>query len=257
MAEVNRPDRRWIRDDKRMEEIRRFISTAQQPFFLNVHMMVTHGERFRPSKRIYSTEKDYPTSWNIDGYDDAIIDFDRHVEETYKLLKEHDLLKSTILVISSDHGFQHGVLARLPMLFRLPGLEKTGAIGGNTQRLDIAPTLLDAIGLTPEDWMEGWSMLGSDLDEKPVQAIFASGSRGEKSTDGNFWSVSTPKPPWYSLGKLFLIYCDQGFTLRMDNMDISADKISGSTMKCKGNLSPEEARQVMLSHLEEKGYSWE
>ncbi|RKX65396.1 MAG: hypothetical protein DRP42_04810, partial [Tenericutes bacterium] len=57
MAEVNIPDRRWVRDPKRMEEIRRFIDIAPQPFFLNVHMMGTHGIRFRPTKRIYSSEE--------------------------------------------------------------------------------------------------------------------------------------------------------------------------------------------------------
>jgi arylsulfatase A-like enzyme len=257
MAAVNRPDRRWIRDNKRMEEIHQFIGATAQPFFLNVHMMVTHGERFRPSKRVYSSEADYPTSWNIDGYDDAIVDFDRHVQEIYQLLRENDLLENTLLVISSDHGFKHSAIDRIPMMLRLPGGEITGAIGGNTQRLDIAPTLLDAVGIEPADWMEGRSMLEPAAIEAWNRTIFVSGSRGEKSSDGNFWSVSTPKPPWYSLGKLFLIYCDQGFTLLMDSMDIAASEISGSTMVCENKLSPDEARHMMLSHLKEKGYSWE
>ncbi|MBD3854355.1 MAG: sulfatase-like hydrolase/transferase, partial [Acidobacteria bacterium] len=159
MAAVNAPDLRWIRDPARMEEIRRFIDTAQQPFFLNVHMMDTHGERFRPTRRIYSTEEDYPTLWSVDGYDDTIIDFDRRVGEIYDFLNQRNILESTILIISSDHGFNHNALGRLPMMLRLPGQEKTGVIGGNSQRLDIAPTLLDAIGIKPPDWMEGHSML--------------------------------------------------------------------------------------------------
>ena len=257
MAEVNIPDRRWVRDPKRMEEIRRFIDIAPQPFFLNVHMMGTHGIRFRPTKRIYSSEDDYPHIWSEDGYDDAIIDFDHQVAETYKLLRDRDLLESTILIISSDHGFKHNALDRLPMMLRLPGQKKTGAIGGNTQRLDIAPTLLDAIGIKPRGWMEGRSMLGSNFSETLYQPIFASGSSGEKSADGAFWSVITPKPPWYSLGRLFLIYCDQGFVLELDTKDISGTRISGSTMVCEDRLSLVEARQMMLAHLREKKYSWE
>lgn len=257
MAEVNRPDRRWIRDDGRMEEIRRFIGAVQQPFFLNVHMMGTHGERFRPTQRIYSSEEDYETLWSEDGYDDAIMDFDRNVEETYKLLRDMDLLESTILIISSDHGFKHGALDRLPMMLRLPERKKTGTIGGNTQRLDIAPTLLDAIGIKPEDWMEGKSMLGLDLTETLYRPVFACGSRGGKSADGAFWSVSSPEPPWYSLGRLFLIYCNQGFVLRLDTMEISTGEIAGSTAVCADQLSLEEARQMMVAHLKARNYSWE
>jgi len=257
MAAVNAPDRRWIRDNDRMAEIQRLIDTAQQPFFLNVHMMGTHGERFKPTRRVYSTEEDYPNLWSIDGYDDAIIDFDRRVGEVYEFLKNRDLLESTILVVSSDHGFIHSALDRLPMMLRLPGQERSGVIHGNTQRLDIAPTLLDAIGIIPPEWMEGRSMLDAEYRESGSQHIFASGSRGGKSADGAFWSVSLPEAPWYSLGRLYLIHCDQGFELQLETMDVSPTRIGGSTMNCGDQMTREEARRIMLSHLEEKGYVWD
>lgn len=256
MAAVNAPDLRWIRDPARMEEIRRLIDTAQQPFFLNVHMMATHGERFRPTKRIYSTEEDYPNLWSVDGYDDAIIDFDRRVGEIYDFLKQHNILESTILIVSSDHGFVHSALDRLPMMLRLPGQEKAGVIGGNTQRLDIAPTLLDAMGIEPPDWMEGHTMLDAKYNQAGSEFIFASGSRGGKSAEGAFWSVSLPVAPWFSLGRQLLIHCDQGFVLNLESMEISQGKIDGSTMDCKDTISTEEAHQILLSHLEEKGYTW-
>ena len=256
MAAVNAPDLRWIRDPIRMEEIRSFIDTAQQPFFLNVHMMGTHGERFRPTKRIYSTEEDYPTLWSVDGYDDAIIDFDRRVGEIYDFLKQRNILESTILIVSSDHGFIHSALDRLPMILRLPDQEKAGVIGGNTQRLDIAPTLLDAIGIQQPDWMEGNTMLDSKYNQAGSEFIFSSGSRSEKSADGAFWSTSLPVAPWFSLGEQFLIHCDQGFTLKLEGMEISEGKIDGSTMDCKNRMSAEDARRILLSHLEKKGYAW-
>jgi hypothetical protein len=34
-------------------------------------MMGTHGEWFKPTQRVYSTEVDYLTPWHIGGYDEA------------------------------------------------------------------------------------------------------------------------------------------------------------------------------------------
>lgn len=254
MAVVNTPDKRFIRDDARMEEIHRFISESRQPFFLHVHMMGTHGTRFRPRERIYSTEESYPLDWVEDGYDDAIIDFDRYVKETYTLLKDSGMLDSTIFVISSDHGFKHDPLHRVPMMLRLPGRSVVGTIGGNTQRLDLAPTLLDAMGIEAPVWMEGQSMLSTDAGELSTRPTFASGSAGAKSVDGNFWSVSNPQPPWYSLGRLSMVHCSQGFVLRLDSMELQVTSIDGSTLHCDDKLSVEDARSLMLAHLKERGY---
>jgi len=256
LAEVNQPDLRWIRDEDRMAEIQRLVSTAPRPFFINVLTMGTHGERFRPTQRVYSTEDDYENLWSVDGYDDSIMDFDRDVEEVYGLLRELGLLESTIILISSDHGFIHNALDRVPMMLRLPGMALTGRLGGNTQRLDIAPTLLDFLGIRPRDWMEGSSMLRMNPAETARRYVFASGSNSEKSAEGNFWSVRNPHPPWYSLGKLTLVHCDQGYILQLDTLEVTAGPIAGSTAPCEDRLSPAQARDIMLGQLKEKGYSW-
>ncbi len=254
MAAVNKPDKRFIRDNARMADIHRFVEESQQPFFLHVHMMGTHGTRFKPRKRIYSTEESYPRDWVIDGYDDATIDFDLYVKETYELLKDSGLLESTIFIISSDHGYKHQPLHRVPMIMRMPGKTHTGFIGGNTQRLDIAPTLLEVIGAEVPDWMEGQSMLSLDADEFSKRPIFASGSSGEKSADGNDWSVSNPQAPWYTLGRLYLVMCNQGFSLQTDDMVLSETEIEGSTLNCSDKVSPDVAKQMMLAHLKARGY---
>ena len=254
LAEVNRPDLRWVQDDERLEEIRRLVSEAPQPFFIHVLTMGTHGERFKPSRRVYSTEDDYETPWHVDGYDDAIMDFDRFVEDIYGFLRERDLLESTVLIVSSDHGFVHNALERVPMMMRLPGRARAGVIGGNTQRLDIAPTLLQILGIPAPDWMEGESMLAIDSAAARVRPIFASGSHGDKVVDGNFWSVRNPQPPWYSMGRISLIHCDQAFLLWLASMKMEARTVPGSTAGCDEHLTPEQARAILLGHLKEKGY---
>lgn len=255
LAEVNRPDLRWIRDPDRMKELERVIREAPSPFFIHVHMMGTHGERFKPTIRVYSTEEDYHTLWSIDGYDDAIMDFDRNVEATYQLLDELEILDSTLLIVTSDHGFSHRAVERLPMLMRLPGKTHSGMLGGNTERLDIAPTILHVLGLPKQEWMEGASMLTDGSGSPASRDIFATGSRSEKTADGNFWSVSKVEPPWYSLGRLFLIHCDQGFTLNVDTLEVVEQEVVGSNAHCDERISPEEARARLYRHLEEKAYT--
>jgi len=257
LAAVNQPDSRWIRDPKRMQEIQRAIENAKRPFFLNVHLMGTHGTTFKPRKRVYSNEADQPKQWSIDGYDDAIIDFDRYVKETYALLDNAGLLDSTILIVSSDHGFKHNALDRLPMLLRLPGAEPSGSIHGNTQRLDIAPTILDVLGVQAPGWMEGESMLNSGTMKYGDRYIFAAGSSSDKAPVGNFWSITHSIAPWYSLGRLFLVYCNQGFILDITTMQVESTLISGSTMNCEKPLGVEQAKQIMFTHLREKGYAWD
>ena len=254
LAEVNKPDKRFIRDPARMTEIQRFISESHQPFFLHVHMMGTHGTRFKPRKRIYSTEESYPLDWVDGGYDDAIIDFDLYVQETYELLQESGMLDSTVFIISSDHGYKHDPLQRVPMMLRMPGMTNTGTIAGNSQRLDIAPTLLELIGSEAPAWMEGHSMLASDTGESDNRPIFATGARSSKSAEGIFWSVSSPQAPWYSLGSLFLVKCNQGFKLLLEDMDLHEKEIEGSSLSCPDKISPEDARQLMLAHLQKRGY---
>jgi hypothetical protein len=68
--------------------------------------------------------------------------------------------------------------------------------------------------------------------------------------------VTNPVPPWYSLGRLFLVHCDQGFILHLDSMQIEAGHVRGSSATCEKQLSPDQAREMLLAHLKEKGYSW-
>ena len=66
--------------------------------------------------------------------------------------------------------------------------------------------------------------------------------------------MRNPEPPWYSLGRISLIHCDQAFLLWLESMKIEAAAVPGSTAGCEERLSPEQARQVLMGHLKEKGY---
>jgi hypothetical protein len=253
---VDAPDKRWVRDHHRLAEIRRVANEAPRPFFLHVHTMGTHGKTFKPTERVWSSEADRDEVWSVDGYDDAILDFDRMLAEVYGLLREQSLLDETILMVSSDHGFRHSATQRLPLLLRVPEASMNGRLGGNTQRLDIAPTLLDLLDLPVPGWMEGHSLVDPEFNGRG-RFIFATGTATDRSLDGRFWTVSSPQPPWYTLGRLVLVHCDRAFMLELDGMALAEFPVRGSTATCDERLSADAAEAAMKQHLREKGYAWE
>lgn len=255
LAAVDNPEKRHIRDRDRMAGIRRFVAENRRPFFLHVHMMGTHGSRFRPSRYVFSTAQNSHKNWSPDAYDDSILDFDHYVEETYELLKSSGLLDTTIFVITSDHGFHHHVLERVPLMLRLPGPGRTGRVNGNTQQIDIAPTLLEAIGVDAPGWMQGTSLLSASDETLGARSIFAGSHRLAEPVDRGSRPRSNQSPPWYSLGRLYLIKCDQAFILKTRDLVVHEMKdFEGSALGCRQHLTVARARQIMFARLAKDGY---
>ena len=59
------------------------------------------------------------------------------------------------------------------------------------------------------------------------------------------------------MGSIYLVHCDQGFFLKLKDMNVAGGRIAGSTHSCEKKLTTEEARSIMLDHLRQKGYQWE
>ena len=130
-----------------------------------------------------------------DHYDDAILQYDRYIEEVVALLKKEGLYENTLLVINSDHGFRWGVSSSLPLVFRFPDGEYQGVRKYNTQRIDIPHTVLGFLGIPIPDWMEGESLLDEGRnDMKPIYVV-----NRAQSSDVNGWrQIASPKPPFYT-----------------------------------------------------------
>ena len=95
---------------------------------------------------------------------------DRSVANILGALDECGLADDTIVVFTSDHGEQlgdHGILGktvmyeesvRVPLLLRAPMLGgEPGSIGGNISHIDLVPTLLDLLGVSAPDHLQGTS----------------------------------------------------------------------------------------------------
>ena len=221
----------WESDTTRMAALFRELDRAPRPFFAHVHLLDTHGPYFRFGEQRFSSG-DQVEKWDLDFLDDAILTYDRYVKEVVGYLEGREELDRTVLVINSDHGVQWGTTERLPLLIRFPGGEHSGRIAPNTQRIDIAPTLLAYLGLPPPEWMEGQPLIGTELD--PLRTIYAS-----------TWPRSA------SYMTLTLLQCQRWLRLEPDSGRILQGSIDGHTAPCPTErlLSAAEARRRMVGRL--------
>ena len=110
---------------------------------------------------------------------------DTHVGAILDELRRTSQWDDTIVVFTSDHGDMmgaHRLLAkctmyqevlRVPLLLRIPGLAEGGRFAQPVSQVDLAPTLLEAMGQTPPGHLAGYSWLPalrgeSELAEKDV-----------------------------------------------------------------------------------------
>ncbi len=99
-----------------------------------------------------------------------ITQLDEQVGAILSALESNDMLDNTLILFTSDHGENlgdHDIMykwvmteqtVRIPMLFRLPGSERSGTVdSGLFSHIDIGPTLLTALGLNAPDRLDGRS----------------------------------------------------------------------------------------------------
>jgi arylsulfatase A-like enzyme/GT2 family glycosyltransferase len=108
----------------------------------------------------------------LDLYDGCVRNFDDEVARTLDHLDQCGLTDNTIVVIYSDHGmdfFERGTWgqgnsvvvddsSRIPMIIADPRLPKGSTISHTVRSIDLAPTLLDMVGLPIPKEMQGVSL---------------------------------------------------------------------------------------------------
>jgi arylsulfatase A-like enzyme len=90
---------------------------------------------------------------------------DSHIGRILKALIDSELNEETFILVTSDHGgrpgaFDHGEQSdsnlNIPLIVNGPGIKKNYMISkSNPHNLDVAPTLLYAIGLQPHPLWRG------------------------------------------------------------------------------------------------------
>jgi arylsulfatase A-like enzyme len=245
-------------EQKRFDGLISVLESSTEPVFLHVHMLGTHGPRFEIRQQVFSTNQAQEKDWMLDFYDDAILSFDQYVGELFAYLSDSDRLEDTIFIVYSDHGRRWTIHQRVPLLFWFPEGEYHGRIPGNVQNIDIAPTLLDYLGVPIPEWMQGRSLIRENL-ATPEHVFSASvDSNLIEVTKEGLWAVETARssPPFYQLGYVGLVLCDQWYELYVQDPSLRYGTVQGHTGACDRRTAPTpgQARQILLDHLFQSGY---
>lgn len=129
----------------------------------------------------------------ISQYDGEIRFVDEQIGVLLGKLKELNLYKNSILIITADHGeamgehdhyFEHwsvyDEIIKIPLLFRWEKIiPLTNTINNQVQCIDIAPTILDILYIHKPKTMQGMSLLPLILNKKkhPSMVAFSENAR--------------------------------------------------------------------------------
>jgi arylsulfatase A-like enzyme len=117
-------------------------------------------------------------------YDAEVAALDRRLRRVFRRLRTRGLLEHAIVVVTADHGeefgehgeFQHGRTlyqesVRIPLIMVGPGLPAGRVVDQPVSIVDVAPTILDLVGLPVEPRFEGRSLLASVDGGAPVDVL--------------------------------------------------------------------------------------
>ena len=113
-------------------------------------------------------------------YCGAIEAIDDQVGEMLALLEEHDMIKNTYIIFSSDHGEMLGDFGlyakfvayegalRVPLIVSGPGIEGGRASDALVELIDVNPTICELAGMAPQEHIDAQSfvsVLGGEANE--------------------------------------------------------------------------------------------
>jgi len=116
----------------------------------------------------------------IDKYDEQIPYVDQKLKKFFTNLKNSNLMDNTLIIIMSGHGqelFERGRVGHgsrnepvlhIPLIFKYPGLREEKRIQSLVQVIDIAPTILDFLGIDIYSEFQGKSLLPLIENNTPI-----------------------------------------------------------------------------------------
>jgi len=249
--EMSSPDD--VYDQVKIDNAIKIIRKSNKPFFIHIHIMGTHGDLFFPQVQIFSKDQDVNTqsSWNVDFYDDCILRFDRQVGEIIDALEKKQILNDTILIISSDHGQQFVTTKRIPLIIHFPSGQYAGRIKNNAQVIDIAPTLLDYMGMDIPEWMQGQSLLNENLPQRPIFSV-----KSNQAGKDEFGDLTVEEIPYFKqFGIISLAYCQKYYLIDLLTFKWYSGDFEGYIAPCQETelITEAEAFRLLRNHLKENG----
>jgi arylsulfatase A-like enzyme/thioredoxin-like negative regulator of GroEL len=163
-----------------------------RPFFLWVHYFDPHLPYEPPGR--------FETRYKLRPYDGEIAYTDASLGPIFEALRSSGEWDRTLVVFCADHGealdegeSTHGILlhpvtTRIPMILRAPGVLPAGTrVGGTVSAVDVAPTVLDLLGIEPPEELDGVSLLEVVLEGRAENRFAYSETRYPADIYG--WSM--------------------------------------------------------------------
>jgi arylsulfatase A-like enzyme/Tfp pilus assembly protein PilF len=188
---------------------------ADRPFFLWVHLYDPHLP--------YASPAPYSEAFSDRPYDGEIAYTDAQVGRLIGALQQRDGGDRTMIMALADHGeslgehqeADHGVFVyepviRVPWIVAGPGVRGGTTINEQVRSIDLAPTLLNAVGVATPDGLDGVSLLpllrGETRTAPPTAyaesyyARFHYGWSELRAVRADGWkAIDAPRPELYNL----------------------------------------------------------
>lgn len=240
-------------DTYKLETVFSMLENSKQPLFVHLHWMGTHGPKYHPDVQVFSSGKDPDLQGNReeDFYLDSILEFDQGMAQLYDVLVKTRQIKNTVLIITSDHS-QRWSVSRLPLIIRFPYGQHRGDLGGNTENLDIAPTILDYLDLPEPEWMAGQSLLSERDANRPV--FIAQIGDADKDLETGEISYPEPAEPFYQFGRMTVVLCDTWYTVNLKTLKMTSGKVRSYSGTCRAAPNSLSALNLIRTHLESYGF---
>ena len=191
---------RWLENDK------------SAPFFLFLHLYDLHTPydlKNRPGER-----------YGERGYNAELASVDKLLGDFFKYLERESLLQRSLVAFTSDHGeslgehgesthgyFIYQSTIEVPLIIRWPhgfGRPVQSRVENPASLIDLAPTVLDAVGIPRATEMQGRSLLGASATEELYsESLYAKNhfdcAALRSMRIGKYKYIEAPRPELYDL----------------------------------------------------------
>lgn len=177
----------FMSDASRVKRLLKLIASERRPLFVHLHLMKTHGPFYGTlPKRAFSSGEQTEADQD-DFYDDAILTADHFLGLVIKALKDAGKWNDTLLVFHTDHGrsYQRDAHRPVPLVVHRPGQSSGRVVRSTVEFLDLAPTVLAAMGQGRPEWMAGVDLFsGPGPAPKPGRTVYTIGGAGDNRING-------------------------------------------------------------------------
>ena len=188
----------------------------QRPFFMWLHLFDVHAPHVAPGP--------FAQRFASRPYDGEVAYVDVQVRRLLEYLKWRGLEGRTLVVLTSDHGeslgehgekthgfFVYDATLRVPLILRLPGRIPAGrTLDGPATLADLAPTILDLLGLPPNPRGHGVALFGPSDAAGRERALWAQSDHPRRQYGwarlrsvrrGTWKYIDAPRPELYDLAR--------------------------------------------------------